>query len=380
MMKVPFARPYFRGDEGSAVAEAIASGWVSQGPRVQEFEAAFAERVGAPHAIATTSCTSALHLALYGLGVRPGDEVIVPSLSFIATANAVWQCGATPVFADIDRLTCNVDPAAVERAITPRTKLIMPVHQVGLPADMDALLEVAERHGVGILEDAACAIGATYKGRPIGAVGPIACFSLHPRKVITTGEGGMITLHDADLAEHLRHLRQHAMSVSDLARHNTETVVIEILSRAGLQLPHDGHAGRSGTVPARATGRGPRAPARPRRALQRGARARRPHRDALRPAVRHPDLAVLLRPRRSPVAAEPDRAHAAALLDDGIVTRKGIMAIHEEQAYAGAYAGLDETEAVAAEVLMLPLFPDLTFEEQDYVIERLTDHVAVLAA
>src|SRR3954465_5978189 len=199
-MEVPFTRPYFRGGEGDAVAETIASGWVSQGPKVREFEAAFAERVGAPEAVATTNCTTALQLALYVLGVGPGDEVIVPSLSFIATANAVWQNGATPVFADIDPRTYNLDPVAVERAITPRTKAIMPVHQLGLPADMDPLLALAEAHGLAIVEDAACAIGARYKGRPIGSLGPLACFSLHPRKVITTGEGGMIAVHDPAVA------------------------------------------------------------------------------------------------------------------------------------------------------------------------------------
>ena len=146
-MEVPFARPSFAGGEAAAIAEAISTGWVSQGPRVQAFEQAFAERVGAPDAVATTSCTTALQLALYVSGVGPGDEVIVPSLSFIATANAVWQCGARPVFADVDPRTYNLDPAAAERAITPRTKAIMPVHQVGLPADMDAFLGLAERHG-----------------------------------------------------------------------------------------------------------------------------------------------------------------------------------------------------------------------------------------
>ena len=206
-MEVPFARPYLTGEEGAAVAEVIASGWVSQGPRVREFEQAFAERVGAPDAVATTSCTTALHLALLVSGVGPGDEVIVPSLSFIATANAAWYCGATPVFADIDPLTYNLDPEAAERAITPRTKAIMPVHQVGLPADMDRFLELGRRYGLAIVEDAACAIGASYKGRPIGSLGPLSCFSLHPRKVITTGEGGMIAVHDPVVADRLRRLR-----------------------------------------------------------------------------------------------------------------------------------------------------------------------------
>ncbi len=226
-MQVPFAKPAFTEADGAAVAEAVMSGWVSQGPRVQAFEKAYAERIGAPDAVATSNCTTALHLALYVSGVGPGDEVIVPSTSFIATANAVWQCGATPVFADIDPRTYNLDPASAEQVITPATKAIMPVHQIGLPADMDAFIELGERYGVAIVEDSACAVGSQYKGRPIGSLGPLSCFSLHPRKVITTGEGGMIAVHDPEVAARLRRLRQHAMDLSDLARHNADDVVFE---------------------------------------------------------------------------------------------------------------------------------------------------------
>ncbi len=232
-MEVPFSRPTLRGDEGEAVAKVIATGWVSQGPRVREFEAAFAERVGAAEAVAVSNCTTALQLALHVSGVGPGDEVVVPSMSFIATANAVWQCGATPVFADVDPRTFNLDPESAERAITARTKAIMPVHQLGLPADMDAFLALADRHGVALVEDAACAIGARHRGRPIGGMGPLACFSLHPRKVITTGEGGMITLQDPQVAARLRQLRQHAMDVSDLARHGARDVIIESYPERG---------------------------------------------------------------------------------------------------------------------------------------------------
>ena len=226
-MQVPFAKPTLSGREGAVVAEVIASGWVSQGPKVQEFERAFAARVGAAEAVATSNCTTALALALHAAGIGPGDEVVVPSLSFIATANSVWQCGATPVFADIDPQTYNLDADAVREVLTPATKAVMPVHQVGLPADMDAFFALADEHDLIVVEDAACAIGATYKGRPIGSMGPMACFSLHPRKVITTGEGGMITLNDPELAARLRQLRQHAMNLSDLARHGAQDVVFE---------------------------------------------------------------------------------------------------------------------------------------------------------
>jgi perosamine synthetase len=376
-MEVPFARPYFRGDEGEAVAAAIASGWVSQGPRVREFEQRFAERVGAAHAIATTSCTSALHLALYGLGVSPGDEVIVPSLSFIATANAVWQCGATPVFADVDPRTLNLDPEAAERAITSRTKLIMPVHQIGLPADMDSLMDVAARHGLAIMEDAACAIGARYKGQPIGSVGPVACFSLHPRKVITTGEGGVITVADDALAERLRQLRQHAMSVSDLARHNTARVVFESYPERGFNYRMTDMQAALGLCQLEILDE----------VLERRRVRCERYNDAL---AEIPELETPTDPpyasrtwqsyciRVRPEAGVDRNELMQHLLDDGIGSRKGIMAIHEEAAYPGEY-DLPHTEAASHDMLMLPLFPDLTAEQQDYVIARLTHHVSATA-
>ena len=309
-MQVPFSRPYLRGDEGAAVAETIATGWVSQGPRVREFEAAFAERVGARDAVATTNCTTALQLALYVSGIGPGDEVIVPSMSFIATANSVWQNGAEPVFADVDPLTYNLDPAAAERAITSRTRAIMPVHQLGLPADMDAFLELGERYGLAIVEDAACAIGASYRGRPIGSLGPLACFSLHPRKVITTGEGGMIAVQDPEVAERLRRLRQHAMDVSDLARHGAKDVVDRVLSRARVEPAHDRHAGDPRAVPARRARRDPRAAPPPGRPLHRGDRADALPRAAVRAGLRGAHLAVLCRPARAGRTARAQRTDA----------------------------------------------------------------------
>jgi len=343
---------------------------------VQAFETAFAGRVGAADAVATTSCTTALQLALHVSGIGPGDEVIVPSLSFIATANSVWQCGAIPIFADIDPLTYNLDPASAERAITPRTRAIMPVHQIGLPADMDEFLELGSRYNLQIVEDAACAIGASYKGMPVGAMSSLACFSFHPRKVITTGEGGMIAVQDPEVAKRLRRLRAHGMDVSDLARHTAQDVVLEqyvergwnyrmtdIQAAIGLcQLGAlDGILERRRIVADRYT-------------------AAMADIDYLQPPFDPTDrvrtwqsYCVRLSPD-SPV----DRADLMRrLLRDGIPTRRGVMASHEEPCYADEVSGLralPHTIAAARDTLMLPLFADMTFEQQDYVIERLKQH------
>jgi perosamine synthetase len=378
-MEVPFARPSMRGGEAQALAEVIASGWVSQGPRVAAFEAAFAERVGAPEAVATTSCTTALQLALYVSGVGPGDEVIVPSLSFIATANAVWQCGATPVFADIDPRTYNLDPAAAARAITSATKAIMPVHQVGLPADMDAFLELSEQHGVAIVEDAACAIGATYKGAQIGSLGTLACYSLHPRKVITTGEGGMIAVHDPEVAARLRRLRAHGMDMSDLARHAARDIVFEGYPERGWNSRMTDMQAALGLCQLEV--------------LDEILDDRRRLAERYTTAIeRIPGLQAPYEPlyakrtwqsyciRVAPGAAVGRTELMRRLLHEGIPTRRGVMAIHEEDSYGGPHANLEHSEAAARDVLMLPLFPDLTDEEQDYVIDRLAAHAISQAA
>jgi perosamine synthetase len=378
-MEVPFARPHFTGNEGAAIAAVVASGWVSQGPRVEAFERAFAARVGSPDAVAVSSCTTALQLALHVSGVGRGDEVIVPSLSFIATANSVWHCGATPVFADIDPRTFNLDPASIERAVTERTRAIMPVHQLGLPAEMDPILELAAERGLTVIEDAACAVGARYRSRPIGSLGPLACFSLHPRKVITTGEGGMIAVHDPEVAARLRRLRQHSMDVSDLARHSARDVVIERYPERGFNARMTDMQATLGLCQLEILDEILEA----RRSLAERYTARLATMPYVEPPYEPPyaqrtwqSYALRLAP-----AAPIDRLELMRrLLRDGVATRRGVMAIHHEPAYEGFHAGLLNTEAADREVLMLPLFPGLSHEQQDYVIERLATHVVALAA
>ena len=216
---IPITKPVFGPEEALAIQKPLESGWVVQGPFVREFEQKFERFVGTPHAAATSSCTTALHIAVASLGLKPGDEVIVPAFTWVSTANVVEYMGATPVFCDIDLCTFNIDVNQIEALITERTVGLIPVHLFGLCADMSPILEIAHQHHLWVIEDAACAFGAWYRGQHAGTFGEMGCFSFHPRKSITTGEGGMLTTMSDEYDRLARSLRDHGASRTDLARH-----------------------------------------------------------------------------------------------------------------------------------------------------------------
>jgi dTDP-4-amino-4,6-dideoxygalactose transaminase len=224
---IPIAKPYLTKKEAKAAYDTILTGWITQGPRVAEFEEKFAAYTGAKYAVAVSNCTTALHLAMIVSGIGPGDEVICPSMSYIATANSIKYTGAKPVFAEINPANYNLDVKDTEARITPRTKAILLVHQIGMPADIDAFRDLATKHNLKLIEDAACAAGASYKGAKIGSHSELVCFSFHPRKVISTGDGGMITTNNEAYYRRLKLLRQHGMSVNDRVRHESSKIIFE---------------------------------------------------------------------------------------------------------------------------------------------------------
>lgn len=372
---IPVARPWMDEREADAARRAILSGWVTQGPEVAAFEQEFAGAVGAPHACAVSSCTTALHVALIALGVGPGDEVITVSHSFIATANAIRYCGAIPVFVDVLLETCNIDPHRIEGAVSPHTKAILCVHQLGMPCDLAAILSMATSRGLPVIEDAACAAGSEIQwqgrwekiGRPHGAV---ACFSFHPRKLLSTGDGGMLTTSRADLDARFRLLRQHGMSVPDTVRHSSTQMVAE-------SYPVLGYNYRLTDIQA-AIGREQlkRLPA---MVARRRALVNRYERELS-------GMPGIVTPREAPWARSNWQSYAVRLLspvsrqlvmqrmrDAGVATRRGVMSVHREGAYPPhtwrqAPGGLANSEQASETALVLPLYHEMTTGEQDRVL------------
>lgn len=224
---IPIAKPYLTKEEAQAAYDTILTGWITQGPKVKEFEEKFATYVGSQYAVALSNCTTALHLAMIVAGVKEGDEVICPSMSYISTANSIMYVGAKPVFAEVNPVTYNIDVKHAESLITKKTKAILIVHQIGLPADIDSFKDLCNKYNLKLIEDAACSIGSEYKGKKIGSHSDLVCFSFHPRKVISTGDGGMIATSNEKYYERLKLLRQHGMNISDRVRHSSDKVIFE---------------------------------------------------------------------------------------------------------------------------------------------------------
>jgi dTDP-4-amino-4,6-dideoxygalactose transaminase len=380
---IPITKPLLDESEAQAAAGVVLSGWLSQGAHVAAFEAEFAAQVGAAYACAVSNCTTALHLALLVAGVGPGDEVITASHSFIATANVIRQLGATPVFVDIEPATYNLDPALLEAAFTERTRAVLCVHQMGLPCDLGRILQIARSRGVPVIEDAACAIGSEIRlggaWSPIGAPhGDIACFSFHPRKVITTGEGGMLTTGRGDWDREFRLLRQHGMSVPDTVRHHAREVVFESYPVRGFNYRM---TDMQAAIGRRQLQRLPQIIGR-RRALA----ARYAELLAELPGIAPPQEPDWARSNwQSYCLRLPDGVDQArvmqAMLDGGVATRRGIMCAHLEGAYADLPAPpLPHSEAAHRQAILLPLYPQMTDAEQAEVVDALRAALAAEAA
>jgi perosamine synthetase len=393
---IPFAKPWMGDEEVEAAARVIRSGWITSGPEVDSFEKEFAAYAGAPYACAVANCTAALHLALLAIGVGPGDEVITVSHSFLATANCIRYMDAIPVFADIQPLTYNMDPAGIERLITSRTKAILCVHQIGMPCDLAAILEVAARHGIKVVEDGAPAIGSEILwngqwekiGRPQGDV---ACFSFHARKVISTGDGGMLTTRNREYDDLFRRLRCHGMSLSDIARHDSSKVKFEEYVQVGYNYRLTDIQAAIGRVQ---LGRLPEIVRRRRRLAE-------VYKSLLGDieAIGLPVQPAWARSNwQSFCIMLPEGADQLATMqymqDHGVATRRGVHTSHMESAYLeepwrcgtdrkacgcspGRCRNLPNSENARLNGLLLPMFPELNEGQVEYVVKTLKQSLGV---
>jgi perosamine synthetase len=389
---IPVALPVLDEREAEAAKRPIMSGWVTQGPEVAAFEGEFADFVNSKYACAVSSCTTALHLALLAAGVKPGDEVISVSHSFVATANSIRYCGAKPVFVDIKPATFNMNPDLIERVISPSTRAILCVHQMGMPCDMAEIVRIARQHQLAVVEDAACGIGSeilwngTWEkiGKPHG---DIACFSFHPRKVITTGDGGMLTTNRSDWDAMFRLMRVHGMSIESSTRHDARKVVFESYLECGFNY-------RMTDIQA---------------AIGREQLKRLPEIVDRRRVLADNYCVLLSKIPGLGLPAEPAWARSnwqsycvrlpegcdqrkvmQVMMDAGVSTRRGVMCAHREPVYskepwscgvepenstrlAGQCGRLEESEKAQDHSIILPLYPQMTESDQERVTEVLHD-------
>jgi len=373
---IPIAKPYLTDEEAQSAYDTILTGWVTQGPRVEEFEKKFCEYTGAKFAVAISNCTTALHLSMIVSGIKEGDEVICPSMSYIATANCIKYVGATPVFAEVNPLTYNLDLSHTEKLITEKTKAILIVHQIGLPADIDAFKKLCDKYNLKLIEDAACATGSSYKGKKIGSHSEIVCFSFHPRKVITTGEGGMITTSNEEYYNRIKLLRQHGMSVNASMRHDSKKVVFEDHIEIGYNYRMTDIQAAIGI--------------RQLEKLDWIINERR--KIALKYIEELKDIDCI----RLPIEEEGYFTNYQSfsiylkencpigrnelmqkLLDKGISTRRGIMTSHRETAYKNECSDLKLpiSENVADRSIIIPLYIPMKTEEVDFVISNFKEFV-----
>ncbi len=361
---IPIAKPYLTKDEAQAAYDTILTGWITQGPRVAEFEEKFAKWTGAKYAVAVSNCTTGLHLAMIVAGIKAGDEVICPSMSYIATANSIKYVGAIPVFAEVNPETYNLDVADAEKKITARTKAILLVHQIGMPADIDAFQKLAQKHNLKLIEDAACAAGSAYKGKNIGSHSELVCFSFHPRKVVSTGDGGMVTTNREDFYQRMKLLRQHGMSVNDRLRHESSKLIFEDHVEVGYNYRMTDIQAAVGIKQLEKLDW----------IIEERRKIASQYYEALK------DIPFIRLPKEAEGYKTNFQSYSVYLLnncpvgrndlmqkmlDEGIATRRGIMTTHRETAYKEEYAGvkLPVSEEACDRSILLPLYIPMNNED-----------------